>query len=234
MENLVILHGWGSCAENWREIKEVLQREDLQVLTPDLPGFGVSTLPKRAWFVDDYVEWLKGFCEKQNVSRFFLFGHSFGGRIAIKFAAQYPEKLKGLILCSAAGIKPKNNLLALAATKAGKIVFSLPLLKGLYPFFQKVFYVKILRKTDYLKAQGIMKQVFKNVVDEDLTPCLSQIKVPTLILWGRKDKMTPVKDGYLMKEKISSSQLKVFDNVGHSFRRENPKLLIREIGNFVR
>ncbi len=226
METLFILHGWGSCAENWKGIKQSLESKRLKVAVPDLPGFGQAPPLKTAWFVDDYVQWLKDFCETENISQFFLFGHSFGGRLAIKFAAKYPEKLQGLILCAAAGIKPKKNLLILAIAKIGKIIFP-------YPFCRKIFYSKILRKTDYLKAQGIMKQVFKNVIEEDLTPYLAQIKVPTLILWGEKDKMTSVKNGYLMKEKIKNSQLKVFEGIGHSLRRENPQLLIKEIQDFL-
>lgn len=234
MNIIIILHGWGSCSENWFEVKKFLEGEGYRVLVPDLPGFGNTLPPKQEWFVDNYVEWLRNFCEKQNVSQFFLFGHSFGGRIAIKFAAKYYEKLKGLILCSSAGIKPKRNLVVLLIAKIGKIIFRLPVIRKFYPLCQKIFYVKILRKTDYLKAMGIMKEILKNIVDEDLTPYLSQIKVPTLILWGKKDKMTPVKDAYLMHQEIKNSKLEVFKGIGHSIRRENPILLVEEIKKFLK
>lgn len=233
MNTLIILHGWGSCADNWQGIKYNLESEELKVFVSDLPGFGKSSPPKYAWSVDDYVEWLRDFCEKKGLSQIFLLGHSFGGRIAIKFAAKEPEKLKGLILASAAGIKPKINPLLLSIAKIGKTVFSLPVLKKLYPLIQKIFYAKILRKTDYLKAQGIMKQTFLKIILEDSTPYLAQIKVPTLILWGRKDKMTPVKNAYLMKEKIPNSRLEVFENIGHSLRREAPELLVEEVKKFI-
>ena len=234
METIVILHGWGSSAEKWLHIKQALQSKGLNALVPDLPGFGKSVLPQTAWQVSDYVNWLKNFCDKQNISQFFLFGHSFGGRIAIKFAAQYPKKLKGLILCASAGIKPKRNFFALAAAKIGKAIFSLPLLNKAYLFLRKVFYVKILRKTDYFNVQGIMKEIFQNVINEDLIPYLSKIKTTTLILWGKQDKLTPVKDAYLMHQQIKGSHLEVFDGVGHSLRRENPELLVKKITEFVK
>lgn len=233
MQTLIILHGWQSSKEKWHKVKQELEKEKLKVVIPDIPGFKPETELARPWNLNDYVKWFKEFSEKIE-EPFFLFGHSFGGRIAIKFAAKYPEKLKGLILCAAAGIRRKKNPFVLTIAKVGKAIFRLPGLKKLYPFCRKVFYFKILRKTDYLKAKGVMKEVFKNVINEDLTLCLSQIKVPTLILWGKEDKMTPVKDAYLMKQEIRNSQLKVFKDVGHSLRRENPKLLVEEITKFIR
>lgn len=220
MQTVIILHGWGSCAEKWQEIKTSLESNDCKVLVPDLPGFGKSPPPKYAWSVDDYVDWLNGFCEKQELSQIFLMGHSFGGRIAIKFAVKYPEKLKGLILASSAGIK--NKSFSIKLMKEGAKL--LP--RAVRRFLGKFFYRS--------KGIGIMKEVFKNVIEEDLTPCLMQIKTPTLILWGKKDKLTPVKDGYLMKQKIPNSQLEVFENIGHSLRRENPELLIQKIKEFLR
>ncbi len=220
MRTVLILHGWGSSAQNWQEIKQKLESDDFRVLAPDLPGFGKSSPPKYAWSVDDYVDWLNGFCEKQNISQFFLFGHSFGGRIAIKFAVKYPEKLKGLILTSAAGIK--NKSISVELTKKGVKLFP----KGVRRLLGKFFYRS--------KGIGIMKEVFKKVVDEDLTPYLAQIKTPCLILWGRKDKLTPLSHGYLMKEKIPNSQIKVIEEIGHSLRREAPQFLIQKIKEFTR
>lgn len=240
MQTLIILHGWGSAGQNWQGVGQALESDELKVLTPDMPGFGQSPLLSSAWSVKDYVEWLYDYCEKRNISQFFLFGHSFGGRIAIKFAAKYPKKLKGIILCSSAGIKPKKNKIlhctniAVARFVQWLRIEKIPVVKDVWQFLRKFFYRFILRKTDYLKAQGIMEQVFKNVIEEDLTPYLSQIKAPTLILWGKKDKMTPVKDAYLMHQKISNSRLQILENIGHSPHLESPRLLAEKIREFIK
>jgi len=99
MKTLIILHGWQSSKEKWQKVKENIES--------DLPGFKPETQLKEPWSLDDYVDWLKDF--SQTKEKFFLMGHSFGGRVAIKFALRYPEKLYGLILVSAAGIKKKNS-----------------------------------------------------------------------------------------------------------------------------
>ena len=78
-------------------VKEILDSKGIKVIVPDLPGFKKETALTRVWDLDDYVDWFKDFCSDFD-EPFFLLGHSFGGRIAIKFAAQNTERLKGLIL----------------------------------------------------------------------------------------------------------------------------------------
>lgn len=232
---ILILHGWGSSAKKWQPVKKLLEDGGNKVVIPDLPGFGQSVPPARAWGLDDYVIWLKEFCARENLSQFFLLGHSFGGSIAMRFAAKEPQKLKGLILCSAAGLRAKRKVrktfIKLAA-QTGKAIFSLPMLTKFYSICQKIFYEKILRQTDYLRAKGVMRETLKKVVSEDLTPCLSEIKVQTLIIWGRKDKITPLGDAYLMKEKIPNSRLEILENIKHCPYLEDPKLLAQAVVKF--
>ncbi len=70
-------------------------------------------------------------------------------------------------------------------------------------------------------------------LEEDLKPLLGKISVPTLIIWGKKDKITLLKDASLMKEKIKNSQLQVLENIGHTPHLENPKLLAQKIKGFI-
>lgn len=236
MRSVLILHGWGSCAKNWDKVKELLEKDGLRVLVPDLPGFGETPAPLTAWSVNDYVQWVKDFSGKNNLDQFFLLGHSFGGRIAIKFAVKYPEKLKGLILAAAAGITRRRslkNFLFLSLAEIGNIIFSLPFVNKLKYLFQRTIY-KIAGSRDYLLAQGIMKEIIKNTINEDLKPCLSKINVKTLIIWGDKDKLTPVSDAYLMKREIKNSILEVLPDVGHRIRLEAPEILAEKVLNFIK
>jgi len=228
-KTLIILHGWGSSKEKWEKVKEILEKKGVKVFVPDLPGFKEEL--EQVWRLDDFVGWVENFIEKHRISVFFLLGHSFGGRVAIKFAFKHPEKLKGLILVSAAGLRPKSIWLSLIASISSffKIFSFLP---G-YETLRKIFYKFILRKTDYFKLKGKMKETFKEIIKEDLTPYLSQIKVPTLILWGEKDKITPLRDGLLMKEKIENSELKILPKVGHAPYLEIPERLSADIFNFL-
>lgn len=244
MKTLIILHGWQSSKEKWQDVKSELEREGIKVVVPDIPGFKPETELKRSWTLDDYLEWLKNFfLEKESVypeftGGFFLLGHSFGGRLGIKFAERYPQKLKGLILVSAAGIKRKPSWLSKILLKGGNIVKILkiekiPFLNKLWQLFRKFFYHYILRKTDYLQATGFLKETMRNILDENLTPLLDKISVSTLIIWGEKDRITPLKDAYLMKEKIENSQLKILKNISHVPHLENPQILAQKIKEFI-
>src|SRR3989339_22988 len=157
---LVILHGWGASAKSYDKLKPLLEQKGISVFVFDLPGFGSEPAPPSAWAVDDYVEWVR---EKivnieKNANqtssqptpyqvggekRIALFGHSFGGRIAIKLAARYPEKIEKLILCDAAGITPRPkaalNLFRIISV-VGKAIFSLPILNYIKPVAKKFIY----------------------------------------------------------------------------------------------
>ncbi|MDI6883016.1 MAG: alpha/beta hydrolase [Patescibacteria group bacterium] len=230
METLLILHGWQSSKEKWQQVKVAFEKGGVEVIVPNLPGFKPETELNKPWNLDDYIEWLKNF--SQDRKSFFLLGHSFGGRIAIKFAAKHPKRLKGLILVSAAGIKPKKTLwlfLISIIAKIGNKFSFLPF----FSFFRKLFYKFLVRKKDYFEVKGTIKETFKKVVKEDLTPYLSKIQTPTLIIWGKNDKITPLKDALLMAEKIKNSKLEILENIGHTPHLENPQLLAQKIKTFV-
>ena len=231
---IVILHGWGASAKSYEKLKLLLEQKGISVFVFDLPGFGNEPSPPEAWAVDDYMEWVKE--RIRQAEKIVLFGHSFGGRIAIKFAAKYPEKLAGLILCDAAGITPrpkvKINLFGIMS-KVGKIIFSWPILKYFQPIVRKIEYFLAGSRDYYYLQDPIMKDTFRKVVEEDLTPHLDKIKIPTLITWGKKDKMTPVSDAYIMNKKIAGSKLEVLERAGHSPHLECPEKLAKIIENFL-
>ncbi|MFC1663938.1 alpha/beta fold hydrolase [Patescibacteria group bacterium] len=232
MKNILILHGWGSSKKKWQKVKEILSGHGLKVVIPDFPGFGENPSSSQPWSVDDYVEWVRIFCEKENLSQFFLLGHSFGGRIAIKFAVKYPEKISGLILCGAPAIKDELEIKYLLAKALAKFFPKLSFLP-FYQFFRKIFYKYFLRKTDYLKLEGIMKETYKKVIAEDLVLYLPQIKTKTLILWGKKDNFVSVKLAFLIEDKIPNSKLMIFPKVGHNLHSEAPEKLSETLLKFL-
>lgn len=253
MKTLIILHGWQSSKEKWADIKEKLESSGIQVIVPDIPGFKPETILNKTWNLDDYLSWFEDFLLKRkivyshdiqlnsvdaNTEGFFLLGHSFGARISIKFAEKYPGKIKGLILVSAAGIKKQDTLYGkllgfMAKTMKVLKIEEASLSKGFIQFLKKVFYRYILRKTDYFKASGFLKETIKRILAEDLTHLLDKISVPTLILWGKRDKITPLKDAELMHKKIKNSKLEIFNNAGHPVHLECPKILTQKVKTFL-
>lgn len=207
------------------------------MIVPDLPGFKEETALKEIWNLDSYVSWVKKLTEENIGGKFFLMGHSFGGRVAIKFSIKYPELLSGLILCDAAGVtyRPKIKIRFFARlTQLGSLIFSLPGLKVLRPWAKKFVYF-LIGTYDYRFIQNpLMKETFKKVVAEDLRSFLPQIKSPTLIIWGERDRMTPLDNAYLLKKEIKNSRLEVLKNLSHVSYQEDPMKISELVTNFVR
>lgn len=232
--SLLILHGWGGSSDSWRKVIEYLENKFF-VICPDFPGFGKSETPGNVWDLNDYTNWLHKLTENLNLDSFFLLGHSFGGRVAIKFSIFWPQKIKTLLLCSPAGIKQKWGIkekfiwiLALI----GNAIFAPKLMNRFKDKARHIFY-KLIRNKDYAKANGTMREIMKKVIKEDLLPYLSEIKVKTFIIWGEKDNVVPAKDAYVFREKIKNSALEILPKVRHSPHLESPEKLSEVIKRFL-
>lgn len=228
MKTILILHGWGSRAENWSQVKKLLEDYGYRVLIPDLPGFGKNPPPLQAWNIDDYVEWVENYCEENNLSQFYLLGHSFGGATATKFVLKNPEMVEKLFLLASSGIRKKSikkTLFKKIAKFFKKFAF-LPF----FHFFRKVFY-KFIIKSDYIYTQegSVMRETYLNVINEDISKDFSKISIPTIIIWGERDSVTPIQHAYFIKEQIPGAKLEVLPKIDHNLNKENPKLLIEKI-----
>ena len=235
---IIILHGWGSSAEAWQKPKALLEEAGYSVFVPDLPGFGKEPAPEKAWEVSDYADWVLDKFGK--FDQFVLIGHSFGGRIAIKLAAQHPEKIEKLILTGAAGIrfisfkeKFKVGVYELVC-QAGAWFFFIPPLTLFRPLVRKILYWLAGTKDYYKATDPVIKKTFKMVIAEDLTVFLKEIKAPTLLIWGKKDFMIPLKHAELMRKNILSSELKVIKEAGHQLPYQRPEIFTEEVVKFIK
>lgn len=234
MSNIVILHGWGSNSLRWQRVKELLEEKGIEALILDMPGFGITPSPDRLWSRDDYIGWVFQKVKEKNWHKFNLLGHSFGGGLSLKITTNFPEKVERLILCAPAIIRRKRfkTYLFYWIAFLGKKIFSLPGLKFFQPYAQRLVY-KLAGSRDYYVADGIMKETMKKLHEERLENLLTKIKTPTLIIWGEKDDVLPVKDAYEIKEKIKNSELKIISKAKHSPHREVPEELAEIIINFL-
>lgn len=223
---LLILHGWGSCAKNWAKVRKLLEKEGIKVFLPDLPGFGENPALEKPWAIDDYVSWLKEYCQKNNLWQFFLLGHSFGGNIAFQYALKFPHDIKKLILISPALVRvndPKKEILAIIAKLLNRFSF--------FPFYslmRRAFY-KFFVKSDYPDTEGPMRETYLRVLKQDFSDHLSDVSVPTVLIWGDKDNITPFRYAHFLKERIAEAELKILPGIGHTPRDEAPELLVEKI-----
>lgn len=240
-EPLLILPGWGSCSEKWKDVQDELCSE-FDVIIPDLPGFGESDSPSEPWTIEDYLEFVREFAQQLELDSFYLVGHSFGGSLSVKIAVTRPELVKKVVLMSSAGIKPeptfKARVMKCLAEK-GKLIFKGPLSK--FEGKARSAFYKLLRNTDYGKANKVMKETMNNVfeyynkADSGSGGFLSDLRKlgkKTLLVWGEKDEIIPLSYGERFKKEIDNSELQVIPQVGHSPHLECPSKTASIISEF--
>lgn len=233
---VLILHGWGGSSDSWLKVQEILADNGYNVICPDFPGFGKTKTPSSIWGIDDYVKLVFDFTNSQNLDKFFLIGHSFGGRVAVRFSRNYPKKIKRLVLCDSAGIKSKPSFfqkLIYLAARTGNAIFGLKHLDRFKNGARNAFYI-FLRNKDYVKANKTMKGIIKKVLEKDLSADLPKINTKTLIICGENDKMVPKRFAYIFKEKMKNSELKILPEIGHSPHLECPEKLCKIILDFLK
>ncbi|MDO4940458.1 MAG: alpha/beta hydrolase [Erysipelotrichaceae bacterium] len=209
-KKVLLLHGWGQNTSMMSFIAESLKKHFI-VYNIDFPGFGQSDEPKVAWDTNDYTEFIHDFCLKNKIKNPIIIAHSFGCRIAVRYAYKYSAHK--MCLTGAAGIRDKRTIKWYFKTysyKLGKKILSLK------PFekYREKFESKV-GSDDYKNTSGVMKKTFVKVVNEDTTPLLKDIECETLLVFGENDKATPVTKGQLMEKLMPNAALVVFENDDH-------------------
>ncbi len=252
---VVFLHGWRSEGRVWDGAVGGLLRsarndgKDYNIYALDLPGFGKSEAPKRAFTVGDYAEIVEEFIEKvvgkstpsqsppirplqaeRTGGETAVVGHSFGGRVAIKLAATRPDLVHKLVLVDSAGIRvePPAKLLKNTVAKILKPLFNFGFMQ---PLRAKLY--RVMGAEDYVATPGL-RQTFLNTVNEDLTVLLSKINIPTLLVWGERDKEVPLELGRKMSFPIPNSQFLILKNAGHFSFVDKSEEFVKYLVEFLR
>lgn len=230
---IVFLHGWRLQGSVWFSVWEKLLEQESDtayaLYALDLPGFGKSETPRRAYALADYASVVEEFTQKLGRTHVALVGHSFGGRIALKVAAAERVPLQRLVLVGGAGFRSRGAVFTLKRIVA-KIVkpffffsFMQPLRRTLYA---------LIGAEDYT-ATPKLREMFVNITREDLGPLLPQIKIPTLLVWGENDHETPVSFGERMRDAISGAKLIILKDAGHFCFLDRTEAFVRELVSFL-
>lgn len=213
---VLFLHGWGANLEAFWPAANGLMRQGFRVHVLDLPGFGQTALPPEPWSVPDYAVWVLAYMAANEITKTFLVGHSFGGRISLVLGADYPERIRKIALSNSAGIKlppPLTIRFYYMWRRALLTVLSLPGLGGL-----KQRTLGYLRQrygsSDYLNA-GPLTETFKLVIAQDLLPYAQRVIAPTLLFWGDQDTDTPLAAGKILEKKMPDAGLIIVEGAGH-------------------
>jgi len=233
---LVMVHGFGADKDHWTFYAPWLTK-DYRLIAPDLPGFGENDRDGELPFdVGSQAARLKDFLDALGIDRPHLGGNSMGGWIALRFAIDYPNALRTLTLMNNAGIlgADESELQKLAADRDYNplVIANLEDADRLIAFVvRKPTFVPARLKpviyADALKHRDLLDKIFWTIADEmeakPLNDELHKVTVPTLIIWGRHDKLIDVSCVAVLEKGIADSRSHIFEHIAHVPMIEDPK-----------
>jgi pimeloyl-ACP methyl ester carboxylesterase len=248
---LILLHGLGASLESWWYNVDALG-EHFRVIAPDIVYFGKSAKPQREPDQLAFVEFTMGLMDTMGIERAVLVGNSMGGAIAAKAAMMYPERVPALVLVNAAGFGQEvawwlRLRSVIDARPQGKPPAWLIRI-GLKQIFDDPDRVsgdvieKLVAMDQDPEAQAAYRRVLTLGVDwrglkpemlREIRDAAHQISVPTLIVWGKQDRVVPVRHAKVAHSKIPNARLHLFDNCGHTPQLEYPEEFNTLIRDFV-
>lgn len=207
-----MLHGYGANKESFvRQIR--FFSAFFRVIAVDMSGFGESPPLKYPYSVGDYAEEIRKVIDEIGERKIYVLAHSFGARVAVKLAGS-DDRIEKIIFTGAAGLKPRRSV----RYKVKRALFLL-----LKKFVNKEKLVKFYSE-DYRNLSPVMKESFIKIVNEDLKERYAAIKIPALLIFGDKDKETPLYMARKMNRLVKNSKLIVIKNAGHFCFVDNPYL----------
>lgn len=232
---IIILHGWSLSGKTFFPLAEELVKHGYQVFVPDLPGFGSSLLPSKSLSLSDYADFLEDYILEKKLKSPALIGHSFGGRVSLKYLQMHPKSVRALILSGTPGYSPvsrKKLIFFIHLAKVGGAIFSFPVLSFFQDTIRRLYYY-VVGARDFYRADGVMRETFKSVVAEELVTPMQSVSVPCLLLWGEEDTLVPVSVAEKMRQTIPGAKLVVLPgDHGVSFRR--PVLFSQSVIDFLK
>ena len=231
---VLLIHGWGSSIKPWAPILNGFQ--GYRGIALDLPGCGDSDILKTDWGIDDYCDFIIKFMKTLEIENPIMVGHSHGGRICLKMAADGMVEPDKLILFGSAGIPAKKTFkkqIRIYSFKFIKRMLTLPIIKnyteGLLQAAREHF-----GSADYKSAPEVMRKTMVRVIGVDLRDVMHKINCPTLLIWGDKDTETPLSNAKFMEKAIKDCGLCVIEGAGHFSFIEQPARIVAILKAFLK
>ncbi|MCL4360120.1 alpha/beta hydrolase [Patescibacteria group bacterium] len=234
-KTILILHGWGLSGAVFAPLGRTLETAGYTVLAPDLPGFGRSPMPEHPLTLGEYAEYVHLFLREKHVAKPVVIGHSFGGRVALRYQEMFAGGLSALILSGAPGYTPvprKKLQIFIFIAKVGKFIFSLPMLSVVQNQL-RLWYYYLVGARDFYRAEGVMRDTFKVIVQEELEECMRAVRVPAALIWGEEDTICPVAIARRMQRVIRGSELIILEHANHSVPFRQPALFAKTVEAFL-
>ncbi len=253
-ETLVMIHGFGDRKESFYFMSKFL-KEKLNLVIPDLPGFGNSCMdPDLVYSLDNYIDWLGRFIEQNGPESFHLAGCSMGGAIAAKFAAQFPSRVKSLSLVDPAGFYLSGQHSVYDEALAGSNIFHISSPSDFESLQSRLFRKSpplpaCVKEYMILKAMGDRKwfaKIFDELMDMDsiksgnisleqasLNHLCKDITMPVMLFWGRHDSLLPWETALFVEKLLPRAQVHIYEEYGHVPHLEGPQKLAGHLLDFI-
>lgn len=251
---VVLVHGMAGSSDTWRHVLRHLGG-DVTVIAPDLLGHGGSDKPPHDYSLGTQATGLRDLMVALGVDRATVVGQSFGGGVAMQFAYQHPDRCERLVLVSSGGLGPEVSWL-LRAMAAPGVEYLMPLMFpplvrdagnalarqlgrfGLRAPALEEGWRNYTSLSDAASRRSFVRTL-RSVVDiggqtvsaHDRLYLASRI--PTLIIWGRKDRFIPLEHGQAAHAAIPGSRLEIFEASGHFPQREEPHRFVEVLRDFL-
>lgn len=237
---VVLLHGLGDRKESWLPVIPTLSQK-YRVLAPDQIGFGHSDKPLLDYSVQTYVDFLNEFLKQMKIPKATPVGESLGGWIAALYAAEsssdtHMVPLEKLVLMDAAGLKRDTPVPNLNPSSLAEMRHVMELVFYDTSWLDEARLHKIF--TDKLAANDAytVHSFLANTATDSqrLDDRLGDIRVPTLVLWGRQDRLIPLANGERYAAGIAGARFVSFDKCGHVPAAEHTPEFLAALGDFLR
>ncbi|MGE4075172.1 MAG: alpha/beta fold hydrolase, partial [Reyranella sp.] len=226
---VVMIHGSMGSLHMWEGWVGALGQA-ARLISIDLPGHGLTGVwPREEYTIEAYADFVEVLVDTLNLDRFVLVGHSMGGAVAWTFAATRPDRVSQLVLVDAAGY-PRTGEAPLPTRLA-----RMPVLGDIGIYFKPERLVRRSLAEVYADPAMVTRErvrryaelqrfpgnreatVLRARTQEPLDPTpLKRLTVPTLLLWGAKDRWVPITDAQRFQADIKGARLVVFDQLGHN------------------
>jgi len=251
---LLLLHGIAGSSRTWIPVMEMLQSE-FTVLAPDFLGHGKSAKPLGDYSLGNHASSMRDFLHLLGFDRATVVGQSFGGGVALQFAYQFPERCERLVLVDAGGLgREVNWILRLVTLPAAEYVMPV-----LFPRFARGWGDSVARLLGSVgirnagaaeiwrsyrsltepENRGAFVRTMRAVIDPggQSVSAIDRLylasHMPTLIVWGARDRIIPLVHAYRAHVAIPNSRLEVMEGVGHFPHVEQPVRFVEVLRDFL-
>ncbi len=253
---LLLLHGIGMDHRTWLPALPALAK-NFTVIMPDLLGHGASDKPRADYSIPGFANGMRDLLTVLGVNRATVVGHSMGGGVAMQFGYQFPERTERVVLVSSGGLgRSVNPLLRVLSLPLADKAVALGTMPGVRHVATEV--LERLHRTGlpYTEDLAAFAEIYDEMADPDTRRAFLHVlrgvidmhgqvvsmidraylarDMPTMIVWGEKDIVIPVKHAWAAAQLLPGSRLEVLPRVGHVPQEDAPLRFAEVVTDFMR